>query len=181
MNAKKIVVGVDGSLGSDAALAWAIDEAAALGADVIAVHVVTSRRPSVSAAIGSYVPLPQFEHQRFDLISHFPEPSIGLLKNSGLPHRILTVQGRPATEILRVADEENADLVVVGNGLPSTMAEIFLGSVAHELTHHARRPLAIVPIHSPAIGVEALGTKQVAQEAVALVADERVPIAHQRA
>jgi nucleotide-binding universal stress UspA family protein len=162
VNAKKIVVGVDGSPGSDAALAWAIDEAVALGAEVIAIHVVT----------------PDLPLARFDLSSRFPELSFGPLKKSGIEHRILTLHGRPATEILRIADEEDAGLVVVGNGLPSTMAEIFLGSVAHELTHHSRRPLAIVPIHSPTFSVDALGTKQVDQEGVTLQAHERVPIAH---
>jgi len=162
MNAKKIVVGVDGSPGSDAALAWAIDEAAALGAELIAIHVATPIAPPA----------------RFDLFSRFPKPSFGPLKSSGIEHRILTVHGRPATEILRVADEEDAGLVVVGNGLPSTMAEIFLGSVAHELTHHSRRPLAIVPIHSPAVSVDTLGTEQVDQEGVMLAGHERVPIAH---
>jgi len=40
MNVQKIVVGVDGSEGSDAALAWAIDEAGTSDAEIIAVHVV---------------------------------------------------------------------------------------------------------------------------------------------
>jgi hypothetical protein len=41
--------------------------------------------------------------------------------------------------------------------LHSTMAEIFLGSVAHELTHRAIRPLAVVPTKSHDVRVEALG------------------------
>jgi|HubBroStandDraft_6_1064221.scaffolds.fasta_scaffold151425_2 nucleotide-binding universal stress UspA family protein len=169
MDAKKIVVGVDGSPGSDAALAWAIDEAAALGAEIIAIHVLAPIRPPAPAAIGNYVPLAQFQISGFDVIPRIPEPSLAPLKLSGIEHRILNVHGRPATEILRAADQEDAGLIVVGNGLPSTMAEIFLGSVAHELTHHARRPLVIVPIQAAAVGVDALGTKQVAQEEVARV------------
>jgi nucleotide-binding universal stress UspA family protein len=38
MNAKKIVVGVNGSAASNAALDWAIQDAAPKGAEIIAVH-----------------------------------------------------------------------------------------------------------------------------------------------
>ncbi|HEX4863993.1 MAG TPA: universal stress protein [Acidimicrobiales bacterium] len=172
MNPKKIVVGVDGSPGSGAALAWAIDEAVALGAEVIAVHVVTPILPPASATISGYVPLREFERRRFDRVSLLPEESLEPLKVSGVKHRMITISGRPATEILRIADEEDAVLVVVGNDLHSTMTEIFLGSVAHELTHHVRRPLAIVPIHSRAVRVDALGAKQVGQGGVTLAAHE---------
>jgi universal stress protein A len=169
MDAKKIVVGVDGSPGSDDALAWAIDKATALGAEVIAVHVLTPTRPAASAAIGNYVPLAQFQTAEFDLVGSVRGPSFGSLQGAAIAHRILTVHGRPATEILRVADQEDAGLIVVGNGLLSTMPEIFLGSVAHELTHHARRPLVIVPIRSAGVGVDTLGSNQVAQGGVAKV------------
>jgi nucleotide-binding universal stress UspA family protein len=174
MNSRKIVVGVDGSPGSDAALLWAIHEAAAGGAEVIAVHVSSRILPPVSVAMPNYVRLPQFEPPRVDLVSPFPEESIARLKKSGIEHRILTLVGHPATEILRLADEENAVLVVVGNGLRSTMAEIFLGSVAHELTHHSRRPLAIVPAEAPAVGIDVLGRKKVDRDRIRLAAHEQV-------
>jgi nucleotide-binding universal stress UspA family protein len=173
MDSKKIVVGVDGSAGSDAALSWAIREAGAVGAEVIAVHVTSRIPPPASVAVRSYVPLPQFERPRIDPAPRFPEESIGRLKKSGIDFRILALAGHPATEILRVADEENAVLVVVGNGLRSTMTEIFLGSVAHELTHHSRRPLAIVPAEAPAAGIDALGRK-VDRDGITLVEPERV-------
>ena len=40
MRTERIVVGVDGSPGSDAALEWAISEAGSAGAEIVAVHVV---------------------------------------------------------------------------------------------------------------------------------------------
>ncbi len=160
----KIVVGIDGSTGSDAAVEWAIDEAAAIGAEIIAVHVI---RPLLRQTFGAPA-ADTFPHGSDRVPSHqrsrVAEDFVGPLTTSGIAHRILTVQGHPATEILRVADDENAALIVVGNALHSTMAEIFLGSVAHELTHHAKRPLVIVPAHSPATPVDALGRKQSATE-----------------
>jgi K+-sensing histidine kinase KdpD len=85
---------------------------------------------------------------------------VSLLRTSRIAHRIVTVCGHPSTEILRVADHEDAGLVVVGNGLNSTMTEIFLGSVAHELSHHARRPLVIVPAHGHDPTMDVVGSNQ---------------------
>ena len=59
----------------------------------------------------------------------------GPLTMSAVKHRIVIVEGHPATQILGMADAEDAALIVVGNGLHSTMEDLFLGSVAHELTH----------------------------------------------
>jgi nucleotide-binding universal stress UspA family protein len=174
MTAKKIVVGLDGSRGSNAALAWAIDAAGALGAEIIAVHVVKPiARPAFAAAVPDR-PLHESDRMPSDLCSRAVLAFLGPLPTSGIEHRIVTIQGHPATKILRVADDEGAALVVVGKALHSTMAEIFLGSVAHELTHHARRPLVIVPAHAPATDVEALGKKQRAGAGETLAAHDHV-------
>jgi nucleotide-binding universal stress UspA family protein len=57
MKTRKIVVGVDGSAGSDAALEWAMHEAEAWGAELIAVHVVQPIVPSGSATAADDIPL----------------------------------------------------------------------------------------------------------------------------
>jgi nucleotide-binding universal stress UspA family protein len=160
MNTRKIVVGVEGSLGSDAALEWAIHQAGPSGAEIVAVHAVQPVVPQALAATVAYTSRNESELWWFEMHVRVEEEFCRLLKTSRIAHRIVTVRGHPATEILRVADQEDASLVVVGNGLHSTMAEIFLGSVAHELSHHAKRPLAIVPTPVPATAVDALGRKQ---------------------
>lgn len=160
MNTRTIVVGVDASRASEAALEWAIHEAASSGAEIVAVHVV---RPVVPPALAMTVAdTPRVESQRWwsDLHARVEADYCRLLVGSSLAYRVMIEQGHPATEILRVADEEEADLVVVGNGLHSTMTELFLGSVAHELSHHSRRPLVIVPVPVGMRDVDALGTKQ---------------------
>lgn len=167
MSAEKIVVGVDGSPGSDAALEWALRKAGS-GAEIIAVHVMEPIASPAPVITPLAFPLrdPRSSHGR----RIAAEACCERLMTSGVAHRILAVRGHPATQILRVADHEQADLIVVGNGLHSTMTEIFLGSVAHELTHHARRPLVIVPARQPVPDVDALGRKYPAGRTVALVA-----------
>ncbi len=163
MNLQKIVVGVDGSPGSAAALEWTIQQAGANRAEIIAIHVV---KPVATSSFGAAVGTPRYEADCFgpELRSNIAQAFFEPLKASGIDHRILSAQGHPAAEIMRIADDEDAGLVVVGNGLNSTMDEIFLGSVAHALTHSARRPLVIVPTHHFDDAVAARGRTQPAAE-----------------
>jgi nucleotide-binding universal stress UspA family protein len=74
------------------------------------------------------------------------------LAGSGVTYRTLLEEGRPASVIAAAADRENADLVVVGRRGLGGVAELVMGSVSHELTHHASRPLVIVPESSSSGG-----------------------------
>jgi nucleotide-binding universal stress UspA family protein len=50
-----------------------------------------------------------------------------------------------AEAIMRVADEDNADLIVAGSHGRAGMERRLLGSVSETLVHHAQRPVLIVP------------------------------------
>lgn len=158
MNAKKIVVGVDGSTASNAALNWAVREAVPQGAEIIAVHVL---KP-----IGGHAPatsvsrLREFAYLGAHLRSRAESELFGPLTTSTVKHRMLIVEGHPSSEILRVADAEDAGLIVVGNGVHSTMEELFLGRVAHELTHRSRRPLVVIPMAASAGHLDTMGRAQ---------------------
>jgi universal stress protein A len=160
MNAKKIVVGVNGSAAANAALEWAVREAAPLEAEIIAVHVVRPIGGRAPAASVSDVRLREFDYLGSDAQARVKRELFEPLTTSAIAHRIVIVEGHPATEILKVADAEDAGLIVVGNGLHSTMEDLFLGSVAHELTHRARRPLAVVPPATHTADVDTIGKAQ---------------------
>jgi nucleotide-binding universal stress UspA family protein len=66
------------------------------------------------------------------------------LRDSGLPYRTIVEDGRAASVIAAVADRENADLVVVGRRGRGGLAELLLGSVSHELSHHCKRPVVLI-------------------------------------
>jgi universal stress protein A len=160
MNAKKIVVGVNGSAASNAALEWAVQQAVPRTAEIIAVHVIRPAGVHSPGTTVTDVRLREFDYLGDEMRARVKREFFEPLTTSEIKHRILIVEGHPATEILHVADEEDAGLIVVGNGLHSTMEELFLGSVAHELTHKATRPLAIVPMPAHAGAIDALGTAQ---------------------
>jgi nucleotide-binding universal stress UspA family protein len=53
-------------------------------------------------------------------------------------------EGDPAQTIIDVADEQNADLIVIGARGTTGLRRFMLGSVAAKLSHHAPRSLLIV-------------------------------------
>lgn len=58
--------------------------------------------------------------------------------------RIVVAEGPPATEILRVADEEQADVIVMGSRGQSELEHILVGSVTEKVCRFARQPVLVV-------------------------------------
>ena len=52
--------------------------------------------------------------------------------------------GVPFNEILRVAEEENASVIVLGSHGKSNMAEMFLGSVSEKVIRKSKKPVLVV-------------------------------------
>jgi nucleotide-binding universal stress UspA family protein len=54
-------------------------------------------------------------------------------------------EGKPSEEILKVADEWQADLIVSGRHGRKGFEHFLMGSVAEKLVRHSTKPLLIVP------------------------------------
>jgi nucleotide-binding universal stress UspA family protein len=160
MSTQKIVVGVNGSTASDAALEWAIHEAARRGAEIIAVHVLKPVDAHGGASVMD-VRLRELDYLGKAIRSRVKKELLEPLTRTDIKHRIVVVEGHPATGILDVADTEDADLIVVGTGLHSAIEDLLLGSVADELSHTARRPFALIPFPARLGSVDAMGRRQV--------------------
>jgi nucleotide-binding universal stress UspA family protein len=63
--------------------------------------------------------------------------------------------GAPADEIIGVADESTADLVVIGSRGHNMARELFLGSVAREVVRKTKRPLLLEWVEPTADATEA--------------------------
>lgn len=59
---------------------------------------------------------------------------------------IQVVEGDPAEEILRKADDLKADIVIMGTHGKGLLAHAFLGSVAEKVLHRIKIPVFIIPI-----------------------------------
>ena len=80
-------------------------------------------------------------------IKHFFESELEeneLLSEGSLSTRV--EEGTPWKTILRVADEIDADVIVMGTRTHSAMGQFLLGSTANKVMHNSRRPVLIVPL-----------------------------------
>lgn len=140
----RIVVGVDGSGGSAAALRWASDLARAEAAELVVVHVVEP----ASYDTGS-LGLPRAVLNEADWRQAIHDELEGTwcapLIDGGVRHRTRVEQGHAGPRLVAVAGEEHADLVVTGRRGLTGLAELLQGSVSTFVTHHAPCPVAVVP------------------------------------
>ncbi len=54
-------------------------------------------------------------------------------------------EGKPFEEILRVAEEWEADLIVLGTHGRTGLSHLLMGSVAEKVIRHSAKPLFIIP------------------------------------
>jgi nucleotide-binding universal stress UspA family protein len=143
MAAGRIVVGVDGSAGSERALRWCAEYGLRLGFEVIAVF---SMPLPAYAAVVPFGPWPVDDTEmRARLLETLHDDWCAPLREAGVKFDVLLVDGAAAWMLIDVAEREDADLIVVGSRGRGGFSELLLGSTSHQLAQHARRPLLIVP------------------------------------
>lgn len=143
-----IVVGVDGSPESQAALRWAAEEAALRDARLVAVWAWTFVPPAPIAEPGM-IPVPAMDY-----------PGAGEAERAAVEEELETafrsafpttpeveierklVEGDPA-HVLE-SEARGADLVVVGSRGRSGIAAALLGSVSKHVVDHAPCPVVVV-------------------------------------
>jgi nucleotide-binding universal stress UspA family protein len=134
---QRILVGTDGSGTAAHAVAHAVELAKVTGAELLVISAYSSPKDAP----------PQFSDS-----SAAPgvEISRGLLqdveKRYGGDVKLRTVmrEGSPADAIIEVAEEENIDLIIVGNKGMTGARRFVLGSVPNAVTHHAPSHVLIV-------------------------------------
>ena len=143
-----IVVGVDGSPPSVAALRWAAEEAALREAHLVAVHARTYVPPAPIAEPGM-IPLPgsdlagQLAAERGAAQAEL-EAAITDAFPSGTPVEIEEQLAEDSAGEALVAASEGVDLVVVGSSGRGGLASALLGSVSRHVVSHAHCPVVVV-------------------------------------
>jgi nucleotide-binding universal stress UspA family protein len=146
--AGRIVVGVDGSPSSRAALRWAVGEAALRDATVVAVHAWSFVPPAPLAEpgmmpIGALDLTGQLEAERRAAQAEL-DAALADAFPDGTPEGVepKLVDGEPAGVL--EAEASGADLVVVGSRGRSGLAYVLLGSVSRHVVDHAPCPVVVV-------------------------------------
>src|SRR4051812_48047097 len=121
MEARKILFPTDFSTLSDAALSHATTLAQESGATLLIVHV---EEPPTAYGTGEmYYGIPDPDNDALSTMLNNVVPT-----DSRLPYEHRMVIGDPAEEIVRIADEENADLIVMATHGRTGIKRLLMGS-----------------------------------------------------
>jgi len=137
-----IVVGVDGSPASDAALAFALEEAKLRNLPLRI--VCASEVPPIEYAGTAFAPAPELNEEadnHADAVLAKAAASLG--PDPGVHVETLAVHGHPTTVLADQA--RDATLLVVGTRGLGGLKSLVLGSVSTGLVHKCNGPLAIIP------------------------------------
>lgn len=138
----RVVVGVDGSDASKAALVWALEEARLRGATV---HVVHAWQYPFEMAAGTYaVPAPAGE-MRLWAEEVLDDALAAAEVGSDAPVVRQTENGPAVTVLMEAA--RGAELLVIGTRGHNRLTGLFLGSVSQYLAVHA--PCPVLVVHGP--------------------------------
>lgn len=145
-HARGVVVGVDGSEVSEAAIAYGFQHAAELGSPLTAVHAWSE--PLTGTAVRAAMPIPgdpaAYSRSQQILLAEslagwsekYPDVEV---------HR-LVVHGHPVRALADAAS--GAELLVVGCHGRGAVRSILLGSVSHGVLHLSTSPVAVVRGHT---------------------------------
>ena len=139
---KSIVVGTNGTETADRAVGRAVELARITGA---ALHVVSAYEPAPAHVGGSRPPA---EAAEWAISPHFKVDAVldratDIAQGGGVEIKVHGPKGDAASAILAVAEEADADLIVLGSkGMQG--ARRVLGSVPNKVSHKARCDLLIV-------------------------------------
>lgn len=148
---RPILVPHDGTEMSDRALDKAIEFARAFGSEIVIVHIVDSRFVPPSATLGLISEKTSLENAKTQLIRILKSGAeimlkdrIQKVKEGGVAARFLLGIGSPAEEIVSIANDEKAQIIVIGSRQLKGDKLITLGSVARKVSEIALCPVMII-------------------------------------
>jgi len=139
-----VIVGVDGSAGSIAALRWALDEARLRRAPLWIINAfMYGYIGGANSYMGSLqVDVGDLYHAAEELLESTTREVIGSDKDLEIHREV--IQGSAATVL--VGAVATGDLLVVGSRGHGGFAELLLGSVSQQCVQHS--PCPVVVVHS---------------------------------
>jgi nucleotide-binding universal stress UspA family protein len=139
VSVRTILVGVDDSPGSLAALRWAADLAGPLRASLVLLHVYEPL-----AHVDELQPGVDLRMLRERTEASLQAVCAAQLQGRGVEHRLMVREGMPLDVLVDVADEVSADLIVVGARRLGRVEALLLGSTSSRLAQRTRRPVVVL-------------------------------------
>ncbi|MFZ1178223.1 MAG: universal stress protein [Mycobacterium sp.] len=148
VNRHGIVVGIDGSAASNAAVCWAARDAAMRHVSLTVIHMVNAAVPMYPAIpLSTGVSVWQEEQGRQVL-----EQAVKIAEDAIRTDRSIEIRSElrcapPVPTLVGMSTE--AEMLVVGNNGRGAVARILLGSVSSSLVRSARCPVAVIRDEDP--------------------------------
>jgi len=143
----RILLAIDDSKFSEAAIEAVIEQARPHGTEVRVLHVLESPPLLVAREMGGYDPALETawesERQRAKAVV---AKAAELLRARGLKVAAAVEDGDPKSKILDVAEEWQADLIVLGSHGRKGLNRFLMGSISDAVARHARCSVEIVRI-----------------------------------
>ena len=151
----KILLPTDGSENSKRANKHALWIADKSDADIVVLYVIEPHFPEVATTLPlSTLPTPdeqfynEIRKEGHQIIDNFKQElediqCKGKCKNVIL--KTMIKEGKPSNEIIRILDEEDIDLVVMGASGRHGLDRFMLGSVTEHVIRQAKKPIMVTP------------------------------------
>jgi len=139
---RRILVPTDFTETSEHALDWAITLAERLGASITVMH--SYEIPIAGFPDASIVATPDLAARISEASQEALDKAVDGHRARGIPLEALLREGVAWEEINAVADEIDADLVVIGTHGRRGLARALLGSVAEHVVRTGRRPIVTI-------------------------------------
>ena len=150
---ERVMVGTDRSETAERAVAWAASFAERFGADLHLVQVIVPQNPAATEYGAAERTRAQAAQDA--LVVHVQN----VAGERGRAH--VVIDDDPAMAIVRTAEEQAVDVLVVGNAGMAGRKEFLLGNVPNRISHSARCTVIIVNTFSPDGEVEARSSPHV--------------------
>jgi nucleotide-binding universal stress UspA family protein len=141
---ERVLLAVEDSATGLEAAAVAVDLAAALGARLLAVHVVPDGEVVAALSVG--------RRNGARVRERRSAAAMALLRHvaaraslAGVPVETLLLDGDPAPQILAAARRWDADLLVIGRSEPGTSGPHYVGAQTRHVLEFADHPVLVVP------------------------------------
>ena len=145
----KVLLAIDDSKFSDAAVQAVIAQAHSKDTEVRVLHIVEPPSLLVGREMGGYDPAleavwDEEKKQAQTLVAKTAET----LRTHGMKVTTAVQQGDPKSMIIDVSEEWNADLIVIGSHGRKALDRFLMGSVSEAIARHAHCSVQIVRIPS---------------------------------
>ena len=149
---KTILVGYDGTRSAERALMRASELARAFGSKVVVANVTRAELPPLGVGAFGLMPyladpapeLGEAPRAHEALRQEHRERVRVLFAADGIPVEFADVVGQPAEELVALAEQHDADLIVVGTHEPGFLERLLAGSVSQDVARRAHRDVLIV-------------------------------------